>query len=313
MPRKKNVPSPPPAPTRSIECAFCQKEHNPLTDAVTFIGMGKWRDGPGLVHAVCSTKTQEGQDNPCFLDGMAWATKFTKGQPVLMTFEEWKALPVHRRVTASRSENGRYKLQLSETHLNCFYFLEHKHAANAEKAKAVIGRWQADWSLFPDDVPDIEQLERKARHDEEMDRFFKMPLTGNPPAVEIELPEELKKEMDRHLEKHLEHRRTDILADGDECKSCRISRGIQKMQAIAVWRPVIERALETIGTIKESDDSFGCFMADCRNILDNATVSLCKAMGLKSDDEKHNELARKRNEKDLQCAKDFIEKLCGAL
>jgi hypothetical protein len=122
----------------------------------------------------------------------------------------------------------------------------------------------------------------------------------------------LKKELDRHLEKHLEHFRKNVLGDGDDCKSCRISRGMKKLQAIAVWRPVIEESLETMRTLKKSDASFGCFLTDCRNILDNATMSLCKAMNLKLDDEKHNESARKRNEKDLQCAKALIEKYGGA-
>lgn len=64
MPRKKKEQTLlPPAQTRSIECAFCQKELNPLTEGVAFIGMGKWRDGPGLFHAVCTAKTPEGKEN----------------------------------------------------------------------------------------------------------------------------------------------------------------------------------------------------------------------------------------------------------
>ena len=62
MPRKKTT-SPPPVPSvRRIQCAFCQKELNPPTDDVTFIGVGKWRDGPGYFHAVCSAKTPDGQE-----------------------------------------------------------------------------------------------------------------------------------------------------------------------------------------------------------------------------------------------------------
>ena len=306
MPRKKKDQAPPPVPTRTIECAFCQKELNPQTDSVTFIGMGKWRGGPGLVHAVCSAKTSDGQDNPCFISGMTWATKFTREKPILMTFEEWKVLPLHRRATASRSANGRYRLQLTEFHLNCFYFLEHKHAANAEKAKAIIRNWQTVWSLFPEDIPDVDQLERKARHEAEMERFHKMPLTESPPPM-LELPEELKKELDRHTEKYFEHFRKNVLADGDECKSCRISRGMKKLHAIALWYPVIERAIETIGTIKESGDSFGCFLADCRKLLDKATGSLYEALGLKPDDEKNNEVAHKRNEKDIRSFREMLK------
>jgi hypothetical protein len=310
MPRKKKDQTPPPpAQTRSIECAFCQKELNPLTDAVRFIGMGKWRDGPGIVHAVCSAKTQEGQENPCFVNGMAWAMKFTKEKPVVMSFDEWKALPVRRRATASRSASGRYELHLTESHLNSIYFIEHKRASNAVRARDVIERWQSDWSLRPEDIPDIDKLEREAHQDDEVERIRNMPLKEtHPAAVQAELPEELKKEMDRHTEKYFEHFRKNVLADGDECKSCRISRGMKKLHAIALWLPAIERAIETIGAIKESGDSFGCFMTDCRKLLNNATGSLCEAMGLKPDDENHNEIARKRNDEDIRFAKTMLKK-----
>jgi hypothetical protein len=137
MPRTKKEQAPPPAPVRPIQCAFCQKELNPPTDAVTFIGIGKWRDGPGYFHAVCSAKTPDGQDNPCFLNGMAWATNNVKQEPVCMTFEEWKARPIRRSVSATRAANGRYELRLTESHLNCIFFLETKHAPNADKAKNI--------------------------------------------------------------------------------------------------------------------------------------------------------------------------------
>ncbi len=91
MPRKKKEPSPPPAPDRPIKCAFCQKELDPQKGEATFIGMGKWRDGPGLFHAVCSGRTQEDEDNPCLQSGIAWATKFAKNEPVLFSYEQWKA------------------------------------------------------------------------------------------------------------------------------------------------------------------------------------------------------------------------------
>ncbi len=70
MPRKKKEPNTPPAPVRPIRCACCHKELNPLTDEVTFIGMGKWRGGPGLFHAVCSATTPDNGENPCFVSGM---------------------------------------------------------------------------------------------------------------------------------------------------------------------------------------------------------------------------------------------------
>lgn len=190
-----------------------------------------------------------------------------------MTFEEWKAKPIRRRVTAFRAANGRHQLHLTESHLNSFYFIENKRASNAVKAKDVVERWLSDWSLQPEDIPDIDKLEIDAHHDEELQRLRNMPLNeAQLAAVQAELPEELNKELDRHTEGYFEHFRKNVLADGDEYKSCRISRGMKKLHAIALWRPVIERALDTIGTIKESGDSFGCFMVDCRKLLGNATV-----------------------------------------
>lgn len=41
-------------------------------------------------------------------------------------------------VSTSRGANGRYELQLTESHLNCFFFLDTKHASNAEKARELI-------------------------------------------------------------------------------------------------------------------------------------------------------------------------------
>src|ERR1035438_833021 len=87
------------------------------------------------------------KENPCFLSGMSWATNNGKQEPVCMTFEEWKARPIRRSASATSAANGRYELHLIESHLNCVYFVETKHAANAEKAKEVVGRWQADWGL----------------------------------------------------------------------------------------------------------------------------------------------------------------------
>ena len=162
MPRKKKELAPPPSPVRSIKCASCQKELNPLTDEVTFIGVGKWRDGPGLFHAVCSAKTPDNEENSCFKGGIAWARMTTGKEPVCMTFEEWKARPTRRHVSATRTANGRYELRLTESHLNCVYFLETKPAANADKAKEVARRWQADWCLSQEDIPDIDQSEREA-------------------------------------------------------------------------------------------------------------------------------------------------------
>lgn len=109
MPRnKKELPDQtlPPTPDRPIECAFCQRKLDPHQDDITFIGMGKWRDSPGLFHAVCSAKTPDNKDNPCLQNGLTWARTFTSRVPVLFTYEQWKARPVRRRVYVQRSERA---------------------------------------------------------------------------------------------------------------------------------------------------------------------------------------------------------------
>lgn len=308
MPRKKKEPSPPPAPDRSIKCAFCQKELNPPTDAVTFIGVGKWRDGPGSFLAVFSAKAHDGQENPCFRNGMSWATKFTNEKPVLLTFPEWKARTTRRSVNAIRAANGRYELNLTESHLNCFYFLETKHASTAAKAKEIVGRWQADWSLLPEDVPDIDQIERDALHAEEVQRIRNMRLNEAPPTIaKVELPEELKKELDRHSDKYMKHFLANISAGGDDCKSCCISRGMRKLCVIGMYLPLIQQSLDMMSMVRESA-SLSCFMGSCRKVFDDAVKSLCDELKIKPDDETHNEAARKRNKKDIRLAKALIEK-----
>ena len=128
-----------------------------------------------------------------------------------------------------------------------------------------------------------------------------------PDSPKVEFAEESKKELHRHSDRHIEHFRSNILADGDDCKSCRISRGMKKLHAIAVWGPVIEQTLDTMRMVKESGASFGCFMSDLRKIFDDATKSLCHALDIKPNDEKHNEAARKRNEEDIRLAKALVE------
>jgi hypothetical protein len=305
MSRKKKEQAPPLTPVRPIECAFCQKELNPLTDEVTFIGVGKWRDGPGLFHAVCSAKTPDNEENPCFKNGMAWATKIVKKEPVCMTFEQWKARPTRRNVAATRAAGGRYELRLTESHLNCVYFLETKHAANAEKAKEVVRRWQTDWGLSPDDVPDIDQSEREARQAEDAQRIMR------PTVAKVEMPEELSRELQRHFDTHLDHLRANPTAGGDDCESCRISRGMKKLYAIRIWLPVIQQSLETMKMVKESSAPIGRLMKDCQKISDDAMKSLYDELDLKPKDEQHNESASKRSAEEMRLAKELVEKYDG--
>ena len=115
------------------------------------------RNWPGLFHAVCSAKTPDNRENPCVVRGMN-----VGHDPICMTFEEWKARPIRRHAFVTRAANGRYELQLVESHLNSYYFMETTHAASADKAHEVLRRWQADWDISPEDLPEIEKMEEKA-------------------------------------------------------------------------------------------------------------------------------------------------------
>lgn len=216
--KKKETLPPPPASVRPIHCGFCQKELNPATDQITFIGVGKWRDGPGFVHAVCSPKTPDDQDNPCFLSGISWATNILRQQPVCMTFEEWKARPVRRHILATRAANGRYDLQLNEAHLNCYHFLETKRSPNATKAKEIVERWQAAWGLESDDIPDIDKMEQDALSKLHAREVLTKALEEQPAVPTVEMPEALKEELHRHSTKAIEHLLANIHENGDDCK-----------------------------------------------------------------------------------------------
>ena len=310
MARKKKESAPPPAPVRPIHCGFCQKELDPAADQVTFIGVGKWRGGPGFVHAVCSAKTPEGEENPCFVSGMSWATNILKQQPVCMSYEQWKARPVRRHILATRAANGRYELQLSEAQLNCYYFLEKKLAPNADKAKEIVARWQSAWGLEPDDIPDIDKVETDSVRAYRAKQVVQnVPLDCGPSVKEpIEISSEAKREIRRHTDRHFKHSLKFILTNGDNCVSCRITRGMRKLRAISLWVPVLEQTLETMRLIVESGGRYASFMVDCRKAYDDALKSLQRALDLKPDDEEHNKKARRRNLTDIRYAHDFVEK-----
>ena len=309
MPRKKKEQIRPPAPVRLIHCAFCQKELNPLTDEVRFIGVGKWRDDHGYFHAVCAARTPEGDDNPCFLSGMAWATKLVGQQSICLSYDEWKGRPVCRRISATRRENSRYELNLTETHLNCVYFVETKNAANPEKAKEVVRLWQVDWCIPPQDVPDIDQFESEAHQAGEIHRLQTLRLSDDQTAATtVDFPDELLRELHRHSDKHLKHLVANPISGGDNCKSCRISRGMKKLYAISQWFPVIQESLETMRIVKQSSIPLSSLMSKGQELFDDALKLLMDALDFKPNDEKHNELARKRNSDEIKLAKALVEK-----
>lgn len=270
--------------------------------------MGKRRDSPGLFHAVCSAKTHDGQENPCLLNGMSWATKFTKEKPVLLTFQEWKARPTRRSVNATRAANGRYELNLTESHLNCFYFLETKHASTAAKAKESSGAGKPTGACRRKTFLTSTSQNGMPFTLKKFNEFGKMRLNeAQLPIAKVELPEDLKKELDRHSDKFTKHFLANISAGGDDCKSCCISRGMRKLSVIGMYLPLIQQSLDMMSMVKESA-SLACFMGSCRRVFDDAVKSLCDELKIKPDDETHNEAARKRNEKDIQLAKALIEK-----
>lgn len=303
MPRKKKAVAPPtlppPAPVRPIKCAFCQRVSSPPHDDVTFIGIGNWRNGPGFFHAVCSTKTSDGQDNPCFLKGMSWATNPAKQKPVCMTYDEWKARPVRRHIIATRAANGRYDLHLNESHLNCYFVLEDKHAPNAEKAKEIVLQWKSAWSLESNEIPDIDTQEREALRKLHANEVLSQVRNEPPAAQPVPLPSELSEELHRHFEKGTKHFIAHILEGGDNCKSCRIRRGMRKLVVIREFVPMVQQAVEMMQAIGESP-SVSLFMGDVRKFYDDNVKTICRELDLDPNDPAGNELALRRNARDIQ-------------
>ena len=77
-----------------------------------------------------------------------------------------------------------------------------------------------------------------------------MRLTESQTApAKVPIPEALEKELHRHSEVHVKHLLANLKTGGDDCESCRISRGIKKLYTIAVWLPVIQQSLETMKMI----------------------------------------------------------------
>ncbi len=298
MPRKKKESDTPPAPVHPIRCAFCQKELNPLTDEVTFIGVGKWRDGPGLFHAVCSAKTPDNGENPCFVSGMN-----VGHDPICMTFEEWKARPIRRRAFVTRAANGRYELHLIESHLNSFYFVETTHAASADEANEVLRRWQADWDISPEDLPEIEKMEEKALRQRTLKAAKKSEANEQQLAQEkVGLPSELVAEIERHSTTYSEHLLTSIKTDGDDCESCRICRGVKKLYLQANWLSLMQFALEMDEAIRHSPILPTQFLDRSGETCESIKRTICEGFGLKDDDDKHNVKAMKRNIDDMKAA-----------
>ena len=311
MPRKKKEPSPPPAPERSIKCAFCQKELDPQKDEITFIGMGKWRDGPGLFHAVCSARTPENEDNPCLQSGVAWATKFAKNEPVLFTYEQWKARPIRRKVMAIRSAKGRYEVYLTESHLNAVYILETKHAANAEKAKEIVTQWQSQWSISVEDSADVDEIETKARQSER-NSSFPSALSNLEQALSQEkkgeLPSELVAELDRLAKTQARHRKKNILTNGDNCKACRIGRGIEKLILYTTYGPLLAAYEEAAEEVSQMPFAARGMMDQYLKPMKAIKKTLYDGLDLKDDDDKHNEQAMKRNFGEMKLALEMMAK-----
>ncbi len=304
MPYKKKEPDTPAAPARPIRCAFCKKELNPLTDEVTFIGMGKWRDGPGLFHAVCSAKTPDNRENPCFVSGMTLATKNEGHDPICMTFEEWKARPIRRHAFVTRVANGRYELQLIESHLNSYYFMETTHAASADKAHEVLRRWQADWDISPEDLPEIEKMAEKAPRQRTLKTAKKSEANEQRLSQEkVELPREFVAELERHSNTYLEHLLASIRTDGDDCESCRICRGFEKLYLQTNWFPLMQLSLEMDEAIRHSPILPKQFLDRSGETSESIMRTIREGFGLKDDDDKHNVKAMKRSIDDMKAAR----------
>jgi hypothetical protein len=195
--------------------------------------------------------------------------------------------------------------------LNCIYFLETKKSLTVSKAKELVLRWQDEWGLDVESVPDIERLERDASEATKVKQIQEMKLdeaTLN--REKVELPEQLRKEMDRHSAKYLKHLFADIAAGGDDCKSCCIIRGIRKLCVIQLYLPLIYQSLGMLDMVNESA-YLDSFRGSCRKVFDNTMELLCKEMSIKHGNDSHNKAAQQRNLKDIRLAKSLMEKHCS--
>jgi hypothetical protein len=315
MPRKKKVETPsilpPPASARPITCAFCQKELAPLTDAVTFVGWGKWRDGPAHFNAACSTSTPEQVENPCLKSAVAWVTAHMRQQPVLMTYDEWRARPIRRHVYASRMGNGRYSLQLVESHLNCFFFLEDKRVANSTKAAELAAKWQADWDISATDMPDIAGMEEEARRKPDPSLLQTSVVDQKIEQLERqrgEVPEELKAEISRHAKTYTRHLKKNHWNDVDECKSCKICRGIKKLYVQSEWIPLMDIHLAMLEEIALFPIAPSYLTGDFRKSFEKIVRTICETLDIKDGDDKHNDAAKKRNAAEIKLARAMVDK-----
>lgn len=233
--------------------------------------------------------------------------KFTKEKPVQLSIQEWKARPIRRTIKAIRAENGKYDLTLVEHHLHCIYFLETKNSLAISKAKELVLRWQDEWGLDVESVPDIERLERDASEANKVKQIQEMRLDEALNREKVELPEQLKKEMDRHSAKYLKHLFADIESGGDDCKSCCIIRGIRKLCVIQLYLPLIYQSLGMMDMVNESA-YLDSFRGSCRKLFDDTMELLCKEMNIKQGDDSNNKAAQQRNLKDIRLAKSLMEK-----
>ncbi len=220
-----------------------------------------------------------------------------------MTFEEWKARLIRRRAFVTRKASGRYELHLIESHLNSFYFVETTHATSADEANGVLHRWQADWDISPEDLPEIEKVEEKALRQRALRTAKKSEANEQQLAQEkVELPSELVAEIERHSTTYLEHLLTSIETDGDDCESCRICRGVKKLYLLANWLPLMQFSLKMDEAIGHCPILPEQFRDESRETSQSIKRTIREGFGLKDDDDKHNVKAMKRNVDDMRLA-----------
>ena len=297
---------------RPIKCGICEKALDPATDVVTFLGVGKRDGGRGLFLALCASKMPDGEDSPCVKKGVFWATNNLKQQPTLLSYEEWRAKPVNRTVQATRTTKGRYDLHLTELHLNSFYFLDRTSSKNAEQAKKVIEEWKSQWGIPEGNLPDIDRMESdaqaKAAEPEAvahvLDRLKHLERSSD----KSNLPTELQREIDRHSKVHQEHSLNNVLTDGDDCESCRISRGIKKLFVVTHFGPLMGAALDMFKQVAQEPSLARLFGDGCTKQCKEIREVIYSTLNLDHKSEDHNEEAMRNNVEDVNLALAMIER-----
>ena len=157
----------------------------------------------------------------------------------------------------------------------------------------------------------MDEIEAKARQSEKTSSFPSA-LSNLEQALSKEkkgeLPSDLVAELDRLVKTHSRHRKKNIFANGDNCKACRICRGIEKLVLYTTYGPLLTSYEEAAEELSQMPFAARGLMDQCLKLMKAIKKTLYDGLGLKDDDDKHNEQAMKRSFGDMKLALEIMAK-----